>query len=99
MGCFGSSGTGGVSMSWSRISKTTSKLLIVFLLQGLQLLGEIPMRLKHLPQPDEGPHDGDVDLHGASALEDAGEHRDTLLGERVRQLAGIAMLLRTGHKL
>jgi hypothetical protein len=36
---------------------------------------------------DEGPQDGDI-------LEDAGEYRDALLGEGVRQKAGIPVLVR-----
>lgn len=50
---------------------------VVFLFQ----CGEFARQ--HLPQADEGTHDFDVDLNGAFAAQDAGEHGDALFGEGV----------------
>jgi hypothetical protein len=37
----------------------------------------------HFPESDERPHYLDVHVHRTVAAKDAGEHRDSLLGERI----------------
>lgn len=59
-----------------------SKLLVVFLLQTVDLAGEVTIAVHQAPELDEGAHDGDVDFDCLFAAKHAGEHRDSLLGER-----------------
>jgi len=51
-----------------------SKLGIVLLFKFLKLTGEILVRGKELSEPDKCPHDIDVHLDGAFAIENTGEH-------------------------
>jgi len=66
------------------------ELSIVFLLERVQLAGERFIRGKQPAKPYEGSHDGDIDLDGTRASEDAGEHGDALFGECVRGIAATA---------
>ena len=43
-------------------------------------------RSRDVAQPHEGPHDGDVHLYGALAVQHARKHGDALLSERVREI-------------
>jgi hypothetical protein len=49
-----------------------------------QLAGKVFVGGQQLAQADEGAHDGDVDLDGAAAAQDAGEHGDAQLGKGER---------------
>jgi hypothetical protein len=42
-----------------------------------------------LPHLHEGPHNGDVHLHGSLAVEYAGEHRNPLLGKNVGEILAV----------
>ena len=59
------------------------EVLVVFLFELFDFLGEELVGLHQGPELDEGAHDGDVDLDGALGTEDRGEHGDALLGEGV----------------
>ena len=48
------------------------------------------MLVQHPPQANESAHDFHVDLHGLRAAQDAGKHRDALLGEGVGCVARAA---------
>lgn len=50
----------------------------VFGFERLDFLGEQGVRVHQAAELDEGPHDGDVDLHGAGRAKDAGKHGDAL---------------------
>ena len=45
-----------------------------------ELASEFDVAAHHPAELDEGAHDGDVDLNGAVAVEDRGEHGNSLLG-------------------
>src|SRR5882724_9505099 len=63
------------------------ELCVVFLLQIAQFASEIGVGKEHLAQAHECAHDGDVNLHRASAAQHAGQHCDALLGKRIRQIS------------
>src|SRR6266480_2610747 len=63
------------------------ELCIVFFLQIAQFASEIGVGKEHLAQAHECAHDGDVNLHRASAAQHAGQHCDALLGKRIRQIS------------
>lgn len=76
----------GGSISCRMASKTT-RLYIILFLQAIQLAGQVFVGGgNHLPKADKGPHDENVDGDRPTAIEDAGKHRDTLLGEGVGQV-------------
>lgn len=56
---------------------------VVFLFKGDEFFGKFGIGGEHLSQSHKGSHDFDVDLNGAFAVQDAGEHGDTLFGEGV----------------
>ncbi len=58
-------------------------------LQLVQLAGEVFVRRQDFTQPDERPHDGDVDLDGPVTVKDAGQHRNALFGEGVGQVLSV----------
>ena len=60
------------------------ELTVVSLLQLLDFfreLGKFGMVGEQMPEPHERPHYGDVYVDRAVAVQDTGEHGDTLLGE------------------
>jgi hypothetical protein len=63
---------------------------VVALLHFHDLAPQIFVRGEHGADLEEGAHDGDVHLNGAIAVEDAGEHRHTLLGEGVGSIPAAA---------
>ena len=65
----------------------------VFGFEGFDFFREQGVGVHQAAELDEGPHDGDVHLHGAGGTEDAGEHGDALLGEDVGEAAASAALL------
>ena len=68
------------------------KLLVVLAqlaFELVELASQVFVGGHELAQPHEGAHDGNVNLDGAVAVEDAGEHGNTLLGEGVRQVLDI----------
>lgn len=44
------------------------ELRVVFLLEPIELAGEVGVGCEHLPRADDGSHDLDVDLNGALAV-------------------------------
>ena len=50
---------------------------------------ELGVRAEQLSQLDERTHDLDVHADGAGAAQNAREHRDALLRERVRQVLAV----------
>ena len=62
------------------------ELRIVFLLKGVELLGELGVRSQHLTEANEGAHDLNV-LYGSRASQHTRQHGYALLGERVREVA------------
>jgi hypothetical protein len=44
-------------------------LLIIFLLQLIKLAGKVLVRREQFPEPDKRPHDLDVHLYGALAMQ------------------------------
>lgn len=61
--------------------------------------GQVLIRGQNLAEPDKSPHDGNVDLNGLLAAENAGEHGDAFLREGAGWESGVAVLLGTGHSL
>lgn len=59
--------------------------------EASQLLDQLAWRRQQTPQANEGPHDGDVDVHRRRRAEDAGEHRDAMLGEDPRRRPAAAV--------
>ena len=59
------------------------ELEVVFAFEGVELPGEVGVCCEHPAEVDEGTHDLNIDLYGAGAVEDAGEHGDALFGEGV----------------
>ena len=51
--------------------------------EGINFFGELIDGKNHFTKTDESTHDGDIDLDGSWAGENAGEHGDTLLGKNV----------------
>src|SRR3989344_9173959 len=64
-----------------------SELGIVFLLQRRKLARKIGVRGEHLPQPHEGAHDFDIDMNSAIAVQNTGQHRDTLFRKSIGWVA------------
>ena len=62
--------------------KDNAKLLVVSLLKLGELGGQSLVSGEHLPERDEGAHDGNVDLDRPLAPQNAREHGNALLGER-----------------
>lgn len=62
---------------------------VVFLFKGGEFARKLGIGGEHLPQSHKGSHDFDIDLYGAFATEDAGEHGDTLFGEGEWQVFGV----------
>ena len=59
------------------------ELAVVFLLDRSEFARQVPMRSQQLAQPEERPHDRDIDLDGTLALQNTGEHRHAMLGESI----------------
>lgn len=59
------------------------ELGVVLLFESGEFPGEVVVGREHLAEFYECSHDGDVNLYGAGAAEDAGEHGDALFGEGV----------------
>ena len=57
------------------------------LLEFREFAGEFDVISEELARLHEGAHDGDVDLHGALAAQDAGEHGHPLFRERIGEVA------------
>ena len=57
------------------------ELGVVLLFESGEFPGEVVVGREHLAEFYECSHDGDVDLYGAWAAEDAGEHGDALFGK------------------
>lgn len=66
------------------------ELPVVFLFERVEFFGEVGLGRQYPAQADEGPHDGDVDLYGAGAVEDARQHGDALFGEGVGGVSAAA---------
>ena len=64
----------------------------VFFLEGFDFLGQEGVGVHQSPELHEGPHDGDVHLHGTFRPQHAGKHGDTLFGEGVGEAAASATL-------
>ena len=62
------------------------ELYVVFILQRGQLSCQFHIQGKHLAQEHEGAHDLDVYLNGTRALQNAGQHGDTLFRESVGRI-------------
>ena len=62
------------------------KLGVVFVFERGKLAGKFRIREEHLAQAHKCAHDGDIDLYGPRTPQDAGKHRDALLGEGVRKI-------------
>lgn len=56
----------------------------VLAFQFIQATGQDGRGSNRPAKGDEGAHDGDIHLDGARALQDAGQHGDALLRERIR---------------
>src|SRR2546423_1147432 len=57
-----------------------------FLFQRLNLPGQFLMCCEDRTEPNEGTHDGYVDLNGPSAAQHAGEHSHTMFREYIGQI-------------
>lgn len=66
--------------------KDDSKFAVMLFFKRIKPSGQVLIGGDHFAQLDEGPHDGDVDLDGAFAMQDAGKHGDALLGKGVRRI-------------
>jgi hypothetical protein len=55
-------------------------------LQLGQFVGKFLVQGERRSQPHEHPHDGNVDLNGARAAQDARQHGDAFLCEDLRQI-------------
>jgi hypothetical protein len=77
--------------------KDNAKLLVVFLLEIGEFVGQVLVSGEHLPERDEGPHDGNVDLDRPLASQNAREHGHALLGERSGASACTHSQARTGY--
>src|SRR3989344_2901094 len=66
--------------------KNYSELIVVLLLHRLDLLLQVLVGQKHLPEPRESPHDLDVDLNSPFTVEHAGEHGDTVFCKCIGQI-------------
>src|SRR3990172_7169229 len=63
-----------------------AKLGVVFPFESVYLAGQFLVGYKHPPHPDKSTYDGDIHLDSPLAVQDAGEHCDTLLGECIGHL-------------
>lgn len=74
-----------------------AKLLVIFAFEFIQAAGQVAVGGEDFAQLDRtglgGAHDGDVDLNGAGAAENAGEYGDALLGEGVGAVTATAATL------
>ena len=61
-----------------------------FLVVLLNLSCQLAVGRQHLTELYKGSHDGHVDLGGSVAVQDAGKHSDTLLGEDIWWCAAAA---------
>jgi hypothetical protein len=61
------------------------ELGVVFVFEGGQLAGQVGVRREEFAETHERPHDLDVDLGGALAVQDARQHGHALLSESVRR--------------
>jgi hypothetical protein len=62
-------------------------MAVVFPLERFQLPGEFRIGREHPAQPHEGSDDLYADAYSALALENPGQHRYSLLSERVGAIA------------
>ena len=62
------------------------KLGVVFVFERGKLASKFRIREEHLAQAHKCAHDGDIDLYGPRTPQDAGKHRDALLGEGVGKI-------------
>jgi hypothetical protein len=61
------------------------ELLVLFLLKGFDLAGEIAVRIHQSAQLHKSAHDCDVHFNRAGAPEYTGKHGDALFGKGVRR--------------
>src|SRR5437867_6865478 len=73
-------GTGSGHQFSDRFEYNT-KLIIIFLFQFIKATSEVCVRGKHRSEAHKRSHDGNVHFDSSFAVENAGEHRHTLLGE------------------
>ncbi len=74
-------------------SEDFREVLVVLLLEGFDFTSEIAIRIHKSAELHERAHDCDVDRYSTSTAENARQHSDALLGERVGQRIGSAILL------
>ena len=74
------------------------EVLVVFLFEFFDFLGQEIVGLHQGAELDEGAHDGDVDLDRARGAEDGGKHGDALFGEGVGEVFDVMSTLQ-GHNL
>ena len=72
-------------------SKNLRELLVVLFLEGFDFTSEIAIRIHKSAELHERAHDCDVDRYSTSAAENARQHSDTLLGERVGRSASASV--------
>ena len=75
-----------------------SEVFVVFLLQLVELAGQVFVGREDLAQADKSPHDGNVHFDGRFTAEDAGEHSNALFGECERPLAEAHRGARIGYR-
>jgi len=68
-------------------------MLMILAFEILQSTRKVFMLGQDLPQFDERAYDHDIHLHGSLTVEDARQHGDFVLGERVRQVSSTAAAL------
>src|SRR6266513_4488772 len=73
--------------------KNDAKLLVVFLFQFIEASSQVGVSGEHRPEAHERPHDGNVHFDSPFAVENAREHRHTLLGEGERWRAAATAAL------
>ena len=64
--------------------KNDLELMVVFLLHFFNFPPQIRMLEHKLPQFGEGPHNLNIYLHGSFAIEDAGQHENSMFGKGIR---------------
>ena len=64
--------------------KDRFELSIVLALQSIEFPRQILVGCQELADPDKGIHNLDIDLDRSFAVQDAGKHGHTLLGESIR---------------
>ena len=60
---------------------------VVTLFHLVNFATQIVVGGEHGADLEEGAHDRDIDVNGAIAVENAGEHSDTVFGEKAREIA------------